>query len=89
MDTLRLTLPEGMKTWLAQEAARAGLATPADFVVELLRQEQERVADEAALEQELLKGINSGPPVPVTEADWEARKRRLAERLAAERRDAV
>lgn len=36
-----------------------------------------------ALRQEIQKGIDSGPPEPVTSADWESHRQRLGDSLAA------
>jgi hypothetical protein len=79
MDTLQLPLPEGMKAWLAQEAARAGLATPADFALHLLRQRQEREAMQEELEKELRKAVDGPPGELADEAYWRERFRRLEE----------
>jgi hypothetical protein len=87
MDALELRLPEGMKTWLAQEAARAGLATPADFVVELLRQEQERSAFAEELEGALQEAIaNPSPPIPFTPQFWEELEPQIQQRQEELRR---
>ena len=57
----------------------------ADYVRELLREDQKRRIEER-LESLLLKGLNSGKPIAVTPKYWEKKRQQLIERHNAKNR---
>ena len=78
---MNISLPETLGTWVTQQAQQEGYNSADAYVQELLRRERER-RDKEALEQRLLRALDSGAPVEVTSAFWEERRRVLEERLA-------
>ena len=67
---MNISLPETLGTWVAQQARQEGYNSADAYVQELLRRERER-RDKEALEQRLLRALDSGAPVEVTSAFWE------------------
>ena len=56
-----------------------GYSTPSEYVRELLRQDQNRRAEQK-LEALLLEGLKSGDPLEITPEYWENKRRKLMER---------
>ena len=63
----------------------SGYSTPSEYVRELLRQDQNRRAEQK-LETLLLEGLNSGEPIEISPEYWESKRKQLAERHAASAR---
>lgn len=82
MTTMNISLPEELKAFVDEQLAGGGYSSASEYVRELLRQAQKRAAHEQ-LERRLLEGLESGPPVPVSEAFWQERRRQLERRLQA------
>jgi antitoxin ParD1/3/4 len=82
--SLNISLPESMRAWIDQQVKAGGYGTASEFVREVLREAQKARARQE-LEQKLIAGIESGPPTPMTKADWD-RLRRDAEKRAAKRK---
>lgn len=75
MATLSLTLSERLKNTAAARAAAAGFASVDEYIVSLIEADElPPIAGE--LEAELLKGLDSGPSVPLTQQLIEDVKRR-------------
>lgn len=83
MSMIEVTLPDSLREFVEEQAARLGSKTAADYIHDLIRKEQKRLAL-AKLEELLLEGLNSGPPIVVTDAYWEEIHRRYEERQQAE-----
>ncbi len=82
MMSLAVSLPEAMREFLEEQVARGGYGTASDYIQELIRQAQERQAEQERLEALLLAGLNS-PASEMTAEDWQAIPREAMERLAA------
>lgn len=79
MATINISLPDPLKDFVDEQVAERRLPSASDYVGELIREEQKRRAQEK-LKQLLLEGLNSGPPIEMTAADWEELKQRVWER---------
>jgi antitoxin ParD1/3/4 len=79
MTTLNVSLPEAMKEFVEEQAAKGGYETASEYVRALIREAQIRAAKED-LDAKLLEGLESGPATPMSKADWDELKRRVWER---------
>lgn len=60
MATMNVSLPDGMKQWVEQQAETGRYSNASDYVRDLIRRDQERAAKVAHLQQLVDEGINSG-----------------------------
>lgn len=81
MASLNISLPQSLKDYVEGQVQAAGYSTPSEYVRELLRQDQQRRAEQR-LEALLLEGLNSGDPIEITPEYWENKRRQLVERHA-------
>jgi antitoxin ParD1/3/4 len=81
METMNIALPESMKHFVQEQVAAGGYSSVSEYVRELIRVDQKRKTEER-IDALLLEGLDSGSPIPVNEDYWEAKKRKLTERLA-------
>ena len=81
MASLNISLPQSLKDYVEGQVQAAGYSTPSEYVRELLRQDQQRRAEQK-LEALLLEGLNSGDPIEITPEYWENKRRQLIERHA-------
>jgi antitoxin ParD1/3/4 len=81
METMNIALPESMKQFVQDRVSEGGYSSVSEYVRELIRADQKRKIEER-IDTLLLEGLDSGRPIPVTPEYWEAKKRKLAERLA-------
>lgn len=81
MASLNIFLPQSLKDYVEGQVQAAGYSTPSEYVRELLRQDQQRRAEQK-LEALLLEGLNSGDPIEITPEYWENERRQLIERHA-------
>jgi Arc/MetJ-type ribon-helix-helix transcriptional regulator len=82
MDSLKIHLTESLRDFIQLRLDEGGYATPDDYVVDLIRADQERRA-ESRLVELVREAVDSGPAVPADDAFWEAKKRQLIERHGA------
>jgi antitoxin ParD1/3/4 len=80
MTTLNISLPEPMRAFIDAQVAQGGYSTASEYVRQLIREDQKRVA-EKRLETLLLEGVQSGDAVQISDAWWEQKKADLAARL--------
>jgi antitoxin ParD1/3/4 len=80
-----LSLPESLKTWVEEQAAQGGYASPAEYVQQVLYKEQQQQHKEE-IERQLLAALDSGDPVEATPEFWEARRQELRTRLQRSRK---
>jgi antitoxin ParD1/3/4 len=80
METMNIALPESMKQFVQERVSEGGYSSVSEYVRELIRADQKRKADDR-IDALLLEGLGSGEPIPVTAEYWEAKKRKLTERL--------
>ena len=81
MTTFNVSLPDSMGTFVDQQIAQGGYGTPSEYFQRLVSVEQKRAAQER-LEELLMEGIESGPPLEMTAADWEELRSRVWQRHA-------
>jgi antitoxin ParD1/3/4 len=81
METMNIALPEAMKHFVQDRVSEGGYSSVSEYVRELIRADQKRKVEER-IDALLLEGLDSGTPIPVTPEYWEAKKRKLTERLA-------
>jgi antitoxin ParD1/3/4 len=85
MATMNISLPDDMKAFVEDEAARKGFGTVSEYVRAIIRDAQERQAEREQLDAILIEGLDSGPATPLTKKDWE-HIRREGKKLIAERK---
>jgi antitoxin ParD1/3/4 len=77
--TMNISLPDSLKEYVKERVEEEHYSTPSDYVRSLIREDQKQ-RDEKKLEQMLLEGLRSGPPIEMTPREW---KRLWAEARAA------
>ena len=80
METIKIALPESMKTFVQKRAAEGRFSGVREYVLNLIRADHQRRHEER-LDERLLEGLASGEPIEVDEAYWQAKKEKLAARL--------
>src|SRR4051812_20582652 len=71
MATMNISLPESMKAFIEEQAAKAGFGTVSEYMRSIIREVQERQSRRERVDALLLEGLDSGPATPMTRADWE------------------
>jgi antitoxin ParD1/3/4 len=82
METVSITLPESVKQYLDEQVAKGGYGSVSDYLRHLVETHQKEQA-QAALESEVLKGLESGESTPMTSEDWRAIREETERRHAA------
>jgi antitoxin ParD1/3/4 len=80
METMNIALPEEMKRFVQDRVAEGGYSSVSEYVRDLIRADQRRKVAER-IDALLIQGMDSGEPILVTPECWEAKKRKLTERL--------
>jgi antitoxin ParD1/3/4 len=80
-NTNTISLPEPLMSYAREQAVRAGLKTPDEYVQSVLAADQCRTVREK-VEALLLEGLQSGDAVEVTPEFWERIRQRIQEKLA-------
>jgi len=80
MDMMKIALPESMKAFVQKRAAEGNFSSVREYVLDLIRADQQRRHEER-IDELLLEGLASGEPIEVDEAYWQAKKEKLAARL--------
>jgi antitoxin ParD1/3/4 len=78
MSNITLTLPDSLKTFVAEQTAKGGFKSEGDYLQALVRQAQIRHAQQD-LETKLLQGLESSLS-PMTASDWEELKQEVLRR---------
>jgi antitoxin ParD1/3/4 len=81
MNTMNIAIPEQLKSFVQRQVERRGYSSVSEYVRDLIRGDQERQAI-AALEVDILKGLESGPSTPMTQEDWQAIRHEVRSRAA-------
>ena len=70
---MNISLPDSLQEFILAQVASGGYGSVSDYIGELVR------ADHAhtSLEAEVIKGLESGEPTPMTSADWSALRDRI------------
>jgi antitoxin ParD1/3/4 len=80
MTILNISLPESIETFINEQIAKGGYNDANEYILHLLRQEQEH-SQAAHVEALLLEGLESGKPIEVTENWWERKRATLIRQL--------
>ncbi len=80
MTTMNISLPDSMRAFIEQKIAQGGYSTASEYIRQLVREDQKRAAQER-LEQLLLEGINSGPPIEIDDEYWATKEADLLKRV--------
>jgi len=79
MTSINISLPESLKDYLDHRVKEGGYGTPSEYLGQLIREEQLRLA-EKRLESALTEALASGDPIPATDEFWDERRRMLLSR---------
>ena len=82
MVNLNVSLTEAQRDWVEAQVKAGRYGNLSEYVRDLIRVDQSRVADRR-LEERLLQGLNSGPYQKITPEFWEELKDRVQDRLRA------
>lgn len=77
MATMNISLPERLKDFVEERVAQGSYSNASDFMRDLIRKDQERIAMVAEIQQALDEGEASGF-VPFVRKDMERRLDKLA-----------
>ncbi len=78
MTTMNISLPDNLKDYVDTQVEQGGYSTSSEYIRELIREDQKKKLEQR-LNFLLLEGLESGKPIPVDEAYWEAKRRKLLE----------
>ncbi len=81
METMNVALPKPMKVYVHTQVAERGYSSASEYIRELIRSDQDERA-RTALEAEIVKGLQSGKPTPMTREDWKAIRQEVRRRRA-------
>jgi antitoxin ParD1/3/4 len=81
METVSVTLPESIKQYVEDQVAKGGYGSVSDYMRHLVETDQREQA-RAALESEVLKGLDSGESTPMTAGDWQQIREEVRSRHA-------
>jgi antitoxin ParD1/3/4 len=79
MTSLNISLPETLKKFVEEQAEQGGYSTTSEYVRQLLREDQKRLAEDH-LESLLLAGLKSGKRIEVNEEYWQKLRQRIFDR---------
>ena len=74
--TMNISLPDPLKKFVDSRIKRGGYAGASDYVRELIREDQQRLAAEQ-LRTLIAEGLASGAPAPVDRKYWAAKRKQL------------
>ena len=78
MDNISIELSESLREFVEDRVAEGGYDSVDEYVHDLIRADKVRAT--GRLEAEILKGIESGPPTPLTRQDWDELRSRIRSR---------
>lgn len=85
METMNIALPEAMKRFVQNQVQKGGYSSASEYIRDLIRAD-ERAKARQALETEILKGLQSGEPTPMTSEDWEGIRTEVRKRHASRKK---
>lgn len=85
MATMNISLPDSMKEFVEEQAAKQGFGTVSEYVRAVIREIQARQTERERIDALLIEGLDSGPATPLTAEDWE-HIRREGVKVIAERK---
>ena len=85
MTTLNISLPDGMRAYVEEQAAAGGYSTVSEYVRALIREDQKQKAQQM-IETQLLEGLASGDAKKMMPEDWQAIRKEVHKRITSCRR---
>jgi antitoxin ParD1/3/4 len=82
MATMNISLPDSMKAFIEEQAAKAGFGTISEYMRAVIREVQEREKHRQEVRGKLLEAMHSEPATPMTKEDWEGIRREVHDRHA-------
>lgn len=83
MDTLRISLPEGVKAIVDQQIAHGRFANESEYVCRLIEDDERRQAQDH-LESLLLARVTGSESIEMDSADWIQMRKEFHRRVTAE-----
>ena len=81
---MNVSLPEELKEYV-EARTKTGYSTPSEYVRELIREDQKRLAKEK-LDALLLEGLSSGDSLPADAKFWNELKKEALAKLASRKK---
>ncbi len=78
---MNLSLPKPLKKYVDGRVSSGLYGSASEFVREAIREKMEREEAKATLAASLLKGLDSGKPIPFTKDYIKGKKRAMLDRL--------
>ena len=75
MTTMNITLPEALRAFIEEQAAKNGFETVSEYVRAVFHEVQEKNRERERIDALLMEGLDSGPATPLTAADWDLIRR--------------
>ena len=79
MTTLNISIPESMQDFVNQQITSGNYNNASEYILHLINIHQQQAIE---LETFLLEGVNSGPPIEVTESWWEEKRSMLVQKFS-------
>jgi len=83
MATMNISIPDEMKPFVEEQAAKSGFGTVSEYMRVLIRAVQALQSDRERVDSWLLALLYSGPASPLTPVDWESIRQEVHKRHAA------
>jgi len=80
-STLNISLPPDMKAWIDRQIRAGQFGTASEFMRHLVRQAIAQ-STRASIDDQLIEGLDSGRPTPMTRAGWAEIRREGRARIA-------
>ncbi len=80
MANLNISLSDTMGEFIQQQLQAKGYSSANEYIIHLIRQEQEKEAKNQ-IENLLLEGLNSGEPIEMTEEWWKNKRKEVINRI--------
>jgi putative addiction module CopG family antidote len=76
---MKVVLPTALGSFVNLRVEEGGFASPGEYVRELIRADKRQLAKQR-IEAEILRGLASGEPRPMTKSDWDRLKSNAGKR---------
>ena len=81
MNTMNIAIPKQLKDFVQRQVKQRGYSSVSEYVRDLIREDQ-GLQTLAALEVEVIKGLESGQSMPMTKKDWQNIREEVSRRAA-------
>jgi Arc/MetJ-type ribon-helix-helix transcriptional regulator len=82
VDTMDFSIPEQHRDFVQARIVEGGFGSAKQYLERLIEDDKRRHAP-LDLDTELLRGLESGPSVPMTTEDWESIRAEVRDRIEA------